>query len=119
MLRAVQTASIIAAPHGLTPIRLEELTECGAAGWESPPDMQQRVNATFEDLLLRHVGHALLVVAHSDVNRIYLASLLGLPADQACQMQVDNCAISVIARVGERTTVSTLNAAFHLTGIAA
>src|SRR6516225_8904320 len=34
LLRAVQTAAIIAAPHGLSPQPLEELTECDVGNWE-------------------------------------------------------------------------------------
>src|SRR5438132_11823825 len=34
MLRAVQTASIIAAPHGLSPQPLEALNECDIGKWE-------------------------------------------------------------------------------------
>jgi len=32
---------------------------------------------------------------------------------------LDNCGISVVVRDGDRTTVGTLNAAFHLQGVAA
>src|SRR5262249_27030966 len=34
LLRAVQTASIIAAPHGLSPQPVEALTECDVGNWE-------------------------------------------------------------------------------------
>jgi broad specificity phosphatase PhoE len=34
LLRAVQTATIIAAPHGLSPQPVEELTECDVGRWE-------------------------------------------------------------------------------------
>jgi broad specificity phosphatase PhoE len=34
LLRAVQTAAIIAAPHGLSPQPLEALTECDVGRWE-------------------------------------------------------------------------------------
>src|SRR5713226_3857361 len=34
LLRAVQTAAIVAAPHGLSPIPLEALTECDVGTWE-------------------------------------------------------------------------------------
>ena len=34
MLRAVQTAAIVAAPHGLSPTPLEELNECDVGRWE-------------------------------------------------------------------------------------
>jgi alpha-ribazole phosphatase len=122
MLRAVQTAAIIAAPHGLSPVPQENLVECGVGTWgghESYERFQARATAALENLLLRHVGLAILVVAHCDVNRAYLAGLLGLSPDQAAQVSIDNCAISLVVREGEETGVGTLNASFHLQGIAA
>jgi broad specificity phosphatase PhoE len=150
MLHAIQTASIIAAPHGLSPTPLEDLLECDIGTWEgldwpairyldadgyrrylAAPDKfaypngesfaaaQGRITAVLEDLLRRHAGHGILVVAHDLAHRIYLAGLLGVPYDQALQLKVDPCGISVIVREDEQTTVTTLNAAFHLHGLAA
>ena len=116
--RAAQTASIIAASHGLTPQLIESLSEWDAAG-ESFAELEARVTATLESLLKRHAGQAILVVAHHDVNRVFLASLLGMNHQQTRQVQLDNCGISVIVRDGLDTTVNTLNASFHLQGIAA
>jgi broad specificity phosphatase PhoE len=148
--RAVQTAAIVVAPHGLSPISLEALTECDVGRWEgldwqticsrdgeayrrfmenpavhgypegeSFADVYQRVRRALEELLTSHAGEAILVVGHHVVNRTYLAGLLGLTLDQARQVTLDNCGISVVIREGEKTTVSTLNAAFHLQGVAA
>jgi broad specificity phosphatase PhoE len=150
LLRAVQTAAIVAAPHGLAPQQLEALTECDIGRWEgldwqtirsrepddyrrfhanparfgypggeSFRDVHDRVAPLLDDLLRRHVGEAVLVVGHHVVNRTYLARLLGLLPQQARQVKLDNCGISVVVKEGEITTVSTLNAAFHLQGVAA
>ena len=150
LLRAYQTAAVVAAPHGITPLPLEALTECDVGCWEGldwqtvrslDPDAYQRFHAdpaefgypdgesfadvharaapVIEDLLLRHAGQSILVVGHHVVNRTFLAGLLGLLPGQARQVVLDNCGISVVVRQGRRTTVSTLNAAFHLQGVAA
>jgi broad specificity phosphatase PhoE len=150
LLRAVQTAAIVAAPHGLSPEPIEALTECDVGRWEGldwqavrylDADAYQRFHANpaefgypggesfcqvheraapaLTELLDRHPGEAILVVAHHAVNRTYLAGLLGLGLDRARQVTLDNCGISVVVRQGERTTVATLNAAFHLQGVAA
>jgi broad specificity phosphatase PhoE len=150
LLRAEQTATIIAAPHGLAPEPLDALTECDVGRWEdrdwqtiryldaqayqhfmanpalhgypggeSFADAHRRAAAALEDLLTRHAGAGLLVVAHHVINRTYLAGLLGLPVEQARQIKLDNCGISVVIREGEHTTVSTVNAAFHLRGLMA
>jgi broad specificity phosphatase PhoE len=150
LLRAVETASIIAAPHGIKPQPLEALTECDVGAWEgldwqtirgrdaeayrrfmadpavnpylggeSFGDVFRRASAALEELLATYAGQAILVVAHHVVNRTYLASLLGLAPAQARRLSLDNCGISVVVREGERTAVTTLNAAFHLQGAAA
>jgi broad specificity phosphatase PhoE len=140
LLRAVQTATIVAAPHGLAPEPILELTECDVGRWEgldwqsiryldsesygypggeSFADVHKRTALVFEELLTKHDGEAILVVAHHIVNRTYLAGLLGLTLDQAKQVTLDNCGISVVVRDEGQTVVTTLNAAFHLQGVAA
>jgi broad specificity phosphatase PhoE len=150
LLRAVQTAAIVAAPHGLVPQPIEALTECDVGRWEGldwqairrlNPDCYQRfmvnpaeqgypggesfaevyerVEPALEELLQHHEGESILVVGHHVVNRTYLAGLLGLGPDQARQVTLDNCGISVVVREGNKTAVNTLNAAFHLQGMAA
>ena len=61
----------------------------------------------------------MLIVSHANVIRAYLAGLLGLSASQTRHLAMDSCGISVVVRNGPRTAVSTLNAAFHLQGVAA
>jgi broad specificity phosphatase PhoE len=113
---AVQTATIVAAPHGLSPILLDGLTEPEG---ESLSDVYRRAHQALEELWNRHAGEAILVVGHEIVNRTYLAGVLGLSPDQGWQVTLQDCGISVLVREGEKTTVSTLNAAFHLQGVAA
>ncbi len=148
--RAVQTASIIAAAHGVSPQPLEALTECDVGRWEgldwqtiqnrdaeayrrfmanpaehgypdgeSFGDVFQRASASLEELLAVHAGRSVLVIAHHIVNRTYLAHLLGMAPAQARQVVLDNCGISVVVRDNEHTSVTTLNAVFHLQGAAA
>jgi broad specificity phosphatase PhoE len=150
LLRAVQTAAIVAAPHGLSPQPVEALTECDVGRWEgldwqtirdldadgyrqfhtnpgehgypggeSFRDVHARVTPALEELLGRHAGQAILVVGHHVVNRTYLAGLLGLTPDHARQVSLDNCGISVVVEDDGGPQVSTLNAAFHLQGVAA
>jgi broad specificity phosphatase PhoE len=150
LLRAIQTAAIIAAPHGVSPLPVEALTECDVGSWEgldwqtiryldaashdrfhanpgtfgypggeSFADVYARAAPALDELLNRHPGESILVVGHHVVNRTYLAGLLGLGPNQARQVSLDNCGISVVVRDSGRTIVSTLNAAFHLQGIAA
>jgi broad specificity phosphatase PhoE len=91
----------------------------GYPGGETFANVHERVAPALNELLHKHAGHSILVVAHHIVNRTYLAGLLGLKPDQARQVSLDNCGISVVIKQRESTTVSTLNAAFHLQGVAA
>jgi broad specificity phosphatase PhoE len=150
LTRALQTAAIIALPHGLRPTPLETLTECDVGRWEgldwhtihanepeeyrrfirnparfgypdgeSFADVAERAGAAIENILTDHHGGRILVVGHHVVNRTYLAGVLGLRAAQARLVSLDNCGISVVVREGKQTSVSTLNASFHLEGLAA
>jgi broad specificity phosphatase PhoE len=147
---AVQTATIVAAPHGLSPLLLQGLTACDVGRWEgldwatirsrdgeayrrfmenpahhpypdgeSLADVSRRAHAALEEVLAKHAGEAVLVVGHQIVNRTYLAGVLGLDPEHAWQVTLQDCGISVVVREGDKTTVSTLNAAFHLQGVAA
>ena len=116
--RALETATIVAAPHGIIPIPLDALTDCYPDG-EALAEVPQRAHTALEELFSRHAGKAILVVGHDGANQTYLAALLGLTPDQPRRLRLDNCGISVVVREGEKTTVNTLNAAFHLQGIAA
>jgi broad specificity phosphatase PhoE len=150
LLRAVETARIVAAPHGLSPVPLEGLTECDVGRWEGMDwqtiryldaeaymnfmnnpathgypggetfaDVYHRAAPALDDMLRRHRGEGVLVVGHHVVNRTYLASLMGLGPDQARQVTLDNCGISVVVCEGDAISVNTLNAAFHLRHLAA
>lgn len=91
----------------------------GYPGGESFADAQARLNGAVEELLTKHPGRALLLVTHPIVTSIYLAGVLGLAPAQARLMRLDECGISMVVRDGDETIVTTLNAAFHLQGVAA
>ena len=91
----------------------------GYPGGESFGQVHDRAAPVIDALLEKHAGESILVVAHHVINRTYLAGLLGLSPDQGRQVTLDNCGISVVVRAGSQTTVATLNAAFHLQGVAA
>lgn len=86
---------------------------------ETFADVFARTGKVIDELLERHAGQTILVVAHHVVNRVYLAELLGLGAEGARQVCLDPCAISIIEHDEDRTVVATLNATFHLQGLAA
>ena len=148
--RAFETAAIVAAPHGLTPVVVDALTECDVGVWEgldwgtiraqdpdaysqymadpavfaypggeSFADVYRRSSSVLDRALNELAWQTILAVTHHVVTRTYLAAMLGLPLRQARSVALENCGISVVVRNGEITSVSTLNAAFHLQGVAA
>ena len=150
LLRAVQTAALVAAPHGILTLPLTALTEADLGHWEGldwaairylyadaharfrddPAThgypggetfraVHDRAAPALERLLTAHAGHATLVVTHATVLRVLLAALLGLTPGQAHQVPLDPCGISVVRRDAQHTSVTTLNAAFHLHHLAA
>jgi broad specificity phosphatase PhoE len=82
---------------------------------------QVALRATFaiNEIIERHIGQTILIVSHHIVNRTYLASLMGIGVANARTVELDNCGISVVARVEDTMHVNTLNAAFHLQSLAA
>lgn len=150
LLRAQQTASIVAAPHGLLPASVPALIEGDLGRWEGltwqevrffnaseyrdfmadpaangypgGENFQQvhgRASPAIEEILSRHEGESVLIVAHHVVNRIYLAGLLGLPASRAREVSLDNCGVSVVTRENGQSAISMLNAVQHLHDVAA
>lgn len=105
--RAEQTAAILAAPHGLRPQVLAALDEGHDAA------------AAFASLLERHAGDTVLVVAPRAVLAVYLAVLLRMTPEQAERARLDRGGVTVVVRDGDVSAVTTLNAVFHLQGVAA
>jgi broad specificity phosphatase PhoE len=86
---------------------------------ESFADVYDRASGAFEELFSKHRGRAILVVSHHVVNRTYLAGVIGVPPDLSRRVSLENCGISVVVRDDQQTYVATLNASFHLQGLAA
>jgi len=86
-------------------------------GGESYGDVLNRSEPALRTLLERHTGETIAVVAHNVVNRVYLASLLGLPIGKAKDITQTNTGINVIRYHRGEAKVVTVNSIFHLSGI--
>lgn len=95
----------------------ENPAENGYVGGESYRDVAKRVKPVFDELLAQHLGETIVVVAHNVVNRVYLASLMGLPLKQAPGVRQANCGVNFIRHNAEETVLMTLNTMFHLDGL--
>ncbi|MEQ8846612.1 histidine phosphatase family protein [Botrimarina sp.] len=145
LLRATETAQVIADKHGLavTPVDAVKEVEVGRwegsnwadvekndpenyaafrrdpgshgyPGGESLQDLLDRVAPTLEELMNRHAGEEIAVVAHSVVNRVYMGSLLGVSFAEGYWLPQANCGINVVRyRKGAAKLVS-FNSVAHL-----
>jgi broad specificity phosphatase PhoE len=83
-------------------------------GGETYSDVARRAVPVLEQLLERHANERFVVVAHNIVNRVAVATFLGLPLSRAKEIQQANCGVNVIRRENSRTLLVTLNSEFHL-----
>lgn len=86
----------------------------GYLGGENYTQVQARIMPVFRDLAVRHAGQTFAVVAHTVVNRTFLATLLGIELQRAKELPQDNCCINVIACEGETLKLVTLNSTLHM-----
>jgi broad specificity phosphatase PhoE len=85
-------------------------------GGETYGDVARRVVPVLERLLELHRGEPFVVVAHNIVNRVSVATFLGLDLSRAKEIHQANGGVNVIRRENGRTQLLTLNSAFHLEG---
>jgi broad specificity phosphatase PhoE len=145
LIRARQTAEIIAKPHGLAVQLVSAIEEVDVGRWEGrswkeisrtePEPYRQfiadsanhgylggenmnqvldRCVPALNDLMRQHLGAEIAVSSHNVVNRVYVASLLGVPIFRAREIDQGNGGVNVIRlRRGEVKLLS-LNSTFHL-----
>jgi broad specificity phosphatase PhoE len=83
-------------------------------GGESYGDTLRRVRPIFDELLEKHRGESIAIVAHNVVNRVYLASLLGLELRRAKELRQQNACLNLITHDERSTSLVTMNSVFHL-----
>ena len=84
---------------------------------ESYAAVLARAAPALDALLVKHAGERFAVVAHNVVNRAYLAALLGVPLDRACDLRQSNCGVNVITHApGEAPRVQSVNVNRHVPG---
>lgn len=71
----------------------------------------------WQEILPRHAGQTILIVAHSGINRALIASAIGLGPESYQAIQQSNCGISVLnfaGKLGDRVQIEALNITAHL-----
>ncbi|MEQ8786052.1 MAG: histidine phosphatase family protein [Pirellulaceae bacterium] len=95
---------------------LDDPENHGYTGGETIGQVQRRATETLEEIMRSHLGQQIAVVAHSVVNRSYLAGVLGLSLRSGRMITQENCGVNILRYRGAKTKLITLNAVFHLTG---
>ena len=93
---------------------VEDSATHGYLGGESYNDVAARISPVFDQLLADNAGKRIAIVAHSVVNRTWLATLLGAPLREAKELPQDNCCINVIRYRNGHAKLLTLNSHFHI-----
>ncbi len=78
-------------------------------GGESTLKMKERVVRALDQILIRHTGDNIAVVAHGGVNRILICHLLGAPLENIFRIEQDYGAVNVIEFWNRYPVVKLLN----------
>ncbi len=83
-------------------------------GGECLEQVRDRVVPAMKELLCRHTGETLAIVAHNMVNRVFLLELLGMPLNSYRTIPQSNCGVNIIRTRNGQTKLLTLNSVLHL-----
>jgi alpha-ribazole phosphatase len=76
--------------------RLQDLVNFQVPGGESLQDAADRIRPTIREIVTRHLGGAVVLVAHGGVNRIVLLDAIGAPLEQAFSIEQDYGCLNII-----------------------
>jgi probable phosphomutase (TIGR03848 family) len=141
--RTLETAEIIAAPHGLPAVARERLGEVRVGRWtgqaieklrkqrlwrqvqfapsvmrfpdgESFREVQTRVVEELDYLRLEHPGQTVAVVSHADVIRVAVAYYAGLPLDMFQRLVIAPASLTALELESPAPRLLCLNDVGHL-----
>jgi len=101
-------------PHRL---RMELDTPDGPKEFYPVPALYDQARQFWQDVLPRHSGETILVVAHSGINRCLINTAIGLGPEYYQSLQQSNCGISILNFAGELggpVQLESLNLTSHL-----
>jgi alpha-ribazole phosphatase len=68
----------------------------GPVGGESTEEVKERAVGALEEILARHKGDNVTVVAHGGINRIILCHILGMPLENLFRIEQDYAAVNIV-----------------------
>jgi len=83
-------------------------------GGESYRDVLNRAATSINDILAKHLGQNVVIVAHNMVNRVYLAEHVGIELKHARKLRQANCCINLLHHRAGKTELVSLNSVLHL-----
>jgi broad specificity phosphatase PhoE len=83
-------------------------------GGEGLADVQSRLQALLNELIIRHRGQTVALVGHQIVNKVLACTLLGLDLDQIWRIRQDTAGINVFQQVDGAWYTLCLNDTCHL-----
>jgi len=138
--RAIKSAEIIAEPHGVKAVAVEDLRERHFGIWEgmtfteirdrypeefrswaddplkfspmggeSTLSVRDRTVPAVEQIMSKHRGEQIAIVAHGGVNRIILCHVMGIPLENIFRIEQDHGAVNVIEFWDRYPVVKLLN----------
>lgn len=82
---------------------------------ESLQDLLKRGTDALHELVTRHAGETVVLVAHDSINRVILSHVLGLPLSRYWHLQQEPCCINEFEYADWEFVVRKLNETGHLT----
>jgi broad specificity phosphatase PhoE len=79
------------------------------SGGESAGEVQQRVMPLFHEVVQRHPGQQIAVVAHGGVNRIILCTLLRIPLEDLFTIEQDYAALNILDFSADIPSIRSIN----------
>lgn len=105
-------------PHELT---MQQETPTGSQAFYPVPALYEQARQFWQEVLPRHDGETILVVAHSGINRCLIGTAIGLGPEQYQALHQSNCGISVLnfgngpdGSLGGPVQMESLNLTAHL-----
>ncbi|MFQ5691710.1 MAG: histidine phosphatase family protein [Nitrospinota bacterium] len=94
---------------GMREARLADIVNARPPGGETVADLSGRVVPAVLEIVERHRGETVAVVAHAGTNRMVLCHALGVPLERVFSIEQDYGAINVIDFHPDRTVVRLVN----------
>lgn len=101
-------------PHLL---RMEIPGPDGSVDYYPVPALYEQAKDFWKDILPRHAGQTLLLVAHSGINRALIGTAIGLPPERYQAIHQSNCCINVLnfaGGFGDAVQLESINQTAHL-----